>query len=323
MRRGIAELDGEGEVTGGVVVMRSGKNARATIAAVKAKLEQLKPSLPKGVEVVDTYDRSKLIDRSIDNLKLKLTEEFIAVVLVCAVFLFHLRSALVAVISLPMAVGIAFVVMRWQGLNANILSLAGIALACGAALDGVVVLLEAVHKHIEGFEHAHGRRPTATERWALVTDASVEVGPALFFSLLVITLSFLPVFTLEAQEGGCSLAARVHEDVHDGRRGGALGDARPGADGPARARPHSARERQPAQPRADARLPAGARGRAALPEGDARDRRARARADRGAAAASRRRVHAPLDEATCSTCRRRCRDFRHRRRRSCCSRPTG
>lgn len=201
MRRGLAELDGEGEVAGGVVVMRSGKNARATIEGVKAKLEQLKPSLPKGVEVVDTYDRSKLIDRSIDNLKLKLTEEFIAVAVVCAIFLFHLRSALVAVISLPIAVGIAFIVMRWQGLNANILSLAGIALACGAALDGVVVLLEAAHKHIEGFEHEHGRLPTVAERWQLVTDASVEVGPALFFSLLVITLSFLPVFTLEAQEG--------------------------------------------------------------------------------------------------------------------------
>jgi Cu(I)/Ag(I) efflux system membrane protein CusA/SilA len=201
MRRGIAELDGQGEVAGGVVVMRSGKNARATIEAVKAKLEQLRPSLPRGVEVVDTYDRSKLIDRSIDNLKVKLTEEFIAVAVVCAIFLFHLRSALVAVISLPMAVGIAFIVMRWQGLNANILSLAGIALACGAALDGVVVLLEAAHKHIEGFEREHGRLPTVAERWQLVTDASVEVGPALFFSLLVITLSFLPVFTLEAQEG--------------------------------------------------------------------------------------------------------------------------
>jgi len=201
MRRGIAELDGQGEVAGGVVVMRSGKNARATIEGVKTKLEQLKSSLPKGVEVVTTYDRSKLIDRSIDNLKVKLTEEFIAVALVCAVFLFHLRSALVAVISLPVAVGIAFVVMRWQGLNANILSLAGIALACGAALDGVVVLLEATHKHIEGFEHQNGREPTVAERWQLVTDATVEVGPALFFSLLVITLSFLPVFTLEAQEG--------------------------------------------------------------------------------------------------------------------------
>jgi copper/silver efflux system protein len=201
MRRGIAELDGQGEVAGGVVVMRSGKNARSTIEAVKARLAQLKPSLPPGVEVVETYDRSLLIDRAISNLKLKLAEEFIAVALVCAIFLFHLRSALVAVISLPVAVGIAFVVMRWQGLNANILSLAGIALACGAALDGVVVLLEAAHKQIEGFEHANGRQPTLDERWALVTEAAVEVGPALFFSLLVITLSFLPVFTLEAQEG--------------------------------------------------------------------------------------------------------------------------
>ena len=201
MRRGVAELDGQGEVTGGVVVMRSGKNARTTIEAVKARLEQLKPSLPQGVEVVETYDRSKLIDRAIDNLKLKLTEEFIAVALVCVLFLFHLRSALVAVIALPMAVGVAFIVMRWQGLNANILSLAGIALALGAALDGVVVLLEAVHKHIEAFEHDRSRPPATQERWALVADACTEVGPALFFSLLVITLSFLPVFTLEAQEG--------------------------------------------------------------------------------------------------------------------------
>lgn len=201
MRRGIAELDGEGEVAGGVVVMRSGKNARATIDGVKARLEQLKPSLPPGVEVVETYDRSKLIDRSIANLRWKLAEEFVAVALVCALFLFHLRSALVAVVALPVAVGLAFIVMRAQGLNANILSLAGIALACGAALDGVVVMLEALHKRLEAFEHAHGRPPMAAERWPLVTEASVEVGPALFFSLLVITLSFLPVFTLEAQEG--------------------------------------------------------------------------------------------------------------------------
>ena len=201
MRRGIAELNGEGEVAGGVVVMRSGKNARTTIEAVKAKLTLLKPSLPPGVEVVETYDRSKLIDRSIDNLKAKLTEEFVAVTLVCLLFLFHIRSALVAVIALPIAVGAAFVVMGWQGVNANILSLSGIALACGAALDGVVVLLEAAHKHIEAFEALHVRHPSAAERWELVTDAAVEVGPALFFSLLVITLSFLPIFTLEAQEG--------------------------------------------------------------------------------------------------------------------------
>jgi Cu(I)/Ag(I) efflux system membrane protein CusA/SilA len=201
MRRGIAELDGQGEVAGGVVVMRSGKNARATIEAVKARLEQLKAGLPAGVEVVATYDRSKLIDRAIGNLEVKLAEEFVAVAVVCAIFLFHLRSALVAVISLPIAVGSAFVVMRLQGLNANILSLSGIALACGAALDGVVVLLEAAHRHIETFEHAHARQSSIAERWALVTESAVEVGPALFFSLLVITLSFLPVFALEAQEG--------------------------------------------------------------------------------------------------------------------------
>ena len=201
MRRGVAELDGQGEVAGGVVVMRSGRNARTTIEAVKARLEQLKPSLPKGVEIVDTYDRSQLIDRAIGNLKLKLSEEFVAVALVCVLFLLHLRSALVAVVALPIAIGTAFIVMRWQGLNANILSLAGIALALGAALDGVVVLLETVHKHIEAFEHDRARAPTTQERWALVANACTEVGPALFFSLLIITLSFLPVFTLEAQEG--------------------------------------------------------------------------------------------------------------------------
>lgn len=201
MRRGVAELDGQGEVTGGVIVMRTGKNARTTIEAVKAKLELLKPSLPPGVEVVETYDRSKLIDRSISNLKLKLTEEFVAVALVCLLFLFHVRSALVAVIALPLAIGAAFIVMRWQGVTANILSLSGVALAVGAALDGVVVLLEAAHKHIEALEAKHERQSSVAERWELISDACVEVGPALFFSLLVITLSFLPVFALEAQEG--------------------------------------------------------------------------------------------------------------------------
>ena len=200
MRRGIAELDGEGEVTGGVVVMRSGKNARTTIAAVKSTLERLKASLPQGVQIVETYDRSRLIDDAIGHLQVKLLEEFIAVALVCALFLLHLRSALVAVVVLPVAVGAAFLVMRWQGLNANILSLAGIALALGAALDGVVVMLEAVHKRIEASGHGAQPLPPA-RRWALVTEACIEVGPALFFSLLVITLSFLPVFTLEAQEG--------------------------------------------------------------------------------------------------------------------------
>lgn len=201
MRRGIAELDGEGEVAGGVIVMRSGKNARLTIEAVKAKLEALKPGLPPGVEIVPTYDRSLLIDRAVENLRSKLIEEFVVVALVCAVFLFHLRSALVAVVALPIGVLAAFVVMHWQGVNANIMSLGGIAIAIGAMVDGAIVMVENVHKHIEAFEAAHDRQPTAPERWQLVADASVEVGPALFFSLLVITLSFVPVFSLEAQEG--------------------------------------------------------------------------------------------------------------------------
>ncbi|MFG6486848.1 efflux RND transporter permease subunit [Roseateles sp. BYS78W] len=201
MRRGVAELDGEGEVTGGVVVMRSGKNARSVIAAVKAKLEALKSSLPKGVEIVETYDRSQLIDRALDNLKLKLAEEFIVVAIVCAVFLFHLRSALVAVVTLPVGVLAAFIVMHAQGVSANILSLGGVAIALGAMVDASVVLVEAAHKHLEHFGERQGRMPTLAERWELIAQAAVEVGPALFFSLLVITLSFLPVFTLEAQEG--------------------------------------------------------------------------------------------------------------------------
>ena len=201
MRRGIAELDGEGEVAGGVVVMRSGKNARSTIEAVKAKLEALKPGLPAGVEVIPTYDRSLLIDRAVDNLRYKLLEEFLVVALVCAIFLLHLRSALVAVVALPIGILVAFIVMHWQGVNANIMSLGGIAISIGAMVDGAIVMVENVHKHLEAFEAQHGRMPTPAERWQLVAAASVEVGPALFFSLLVIALSFVPVFSLEAQEG--------------------------------------------------------------------------------------------------------------------------
>lgn len=202
MRRGIAELDGQGEVTGGVVVMRSGKNARTTIEAVKEKLASLKASLPPGVEVVPTYDRSLLIDRAVDNLRWKLLEEFVVVALVCAVFLFHLRSAFVAVVTLPVGVLAAFIVMYWQGVSANILSLGGIAIALGAMVDASIVLIENAHKHLEAaFGEEHGREPTIGERWQLVTNASIEVGPALFLSLLVITLSFVPVFTLEGQEG--------------------------------------------------------------------------------------------------------------------------
>ncbi len=201
MRRGIAELDGEGEVAGGVVVMRSGKNARTTIEAVKAKLESLKPSLPPGVEIVPTYDRSLLIDRAVENLRFKLLEEFLVVALVCAIFLFHLRSALVAVVALPIGVLAAFIVMHWQGVNANIMSLGGIAISIGAMVDGAIVMVENVHKHLEAFESKHNRTPASAERWHLVSAASVEVGPALFFSLVVIALSFIPVFSLEAQEG--------------------------------------------------------------------------------------------------------------------------
>jgi Cu(I)/Ag(I) efflux system membrane protein CusA/SilA len=202
MRRGIAELDGEGEVTGGVIVMRSGKNALETIAAVKAKIQQLKPGLPPGVEIVPTYDRSELIDRAVANLERKLLEEFIVVAVVCFAFLFHLRSALVAIVSLPLGVLMAFIVMHYQGVNANIMSLGGVAIAVGAMVDAAVVMIENAHKHIETWHDAHPEERLAGEaQWRVITGAAAEVGPALFFSLLVITLSFIPVFSLEAQEG--------------------------------------------------------------------------------------------------------------------------
>ena len=205
MRRGIAELDGQGEVVGGVVILRSGKNARLTIAAVKAKLAELKKSLPPGVEIVTTYDRSQLIDRAVENLSHKLIEEFIVVAIVCAAFLWHLRSALVAIISLPLGVLIAFIVMRYQGqggIGANIMSLGGIAIAVGAMVDAAVVMIENAHKKLEAWHREHPDDVLDGEtRWRVITEAAVEVGPALFFSLLIITFSFIPVFTLEAQEG--------------------------------------------------------------------------------------------------------------------------
>ncbi|MDQ7017590.1 MAG: efflux RND transporter permease subunit [Robiginitomaculum sp.] len=195
LRRGIGELNGEGEAVGGVIIMRFGENALRTIDLVKEKLEVLKKSLPEGVEVVTTYDRSALIERAVDTLREKLTEEFIVVILVCAVFLFHLRSALVIVLSLPLGILAAFIVMNMQGINANIMSLGGIAIAIGAMVDAAIVMIENMHKHIE-------REPLTPEnRWRIVTEAAVEVGPALFFSLLIITFSFVPIFALEAQEG--------------------------------------------------------------------------------------------------------------------------
>jgi copper/silver efflux system protein len=202
MRRGITDLDGEGEVAGGVVILRSGKNALETINAVKAKLAQLKTSLPPGVEIVPTYDRSGLIKRAIENLKGKLVEEFLIVALVCAAFLFHLRSALVAIVSLPLGVLVAFLVMHYQGINANIMSLGGIAIAIGAMVDAAIVMIENAHKHLEAWRAAHpGAVRRASEHWQIIGDAAIEVGPALFTSLLIITLSFAPVFTLQAQEG--------------------------------------------------------------------------------------------------------------------------
>ena len=202
MRRGVAELDGEGEVVGGIIVMRYGENALEVIRKVKEKLEELKPGLPEGVEIVPTYDRSALIKRSVHTLSEKLIEEFIVVALVCLVFLFHLRSSLVAVISLPLGVMAAFMVMNAQGINANIMSLGGIAIAIGAMVDAAIVMIENAHKHLDHWSQANGgAQPDARTRWEIMRDASVEVGPALFFSLLIITLSFVPVFSLEAQEG--------------------------------------------------------------------------------------------------------------------------
>ena len=195
MRRGIAELNGEGEVAGAVVVMRFGENAQQTIAGVKQKLAALKASLPQGVEIVTVYDRSDLITRAVDNLWSKLGEELLIIALVCAAFLFHIRSSIVAVISLPVGILVSFIIMYWQGVNANIMSLGGIAIAIGAMTDGAIVMIENMHKHME-------KTPLTNEnRWQIVAKASSEVGPALFFSLLIITVSFLPVFILEAQEG--------------------------------------------------------------------------------------------------------------------------
>lgn len=195
MRRGIAELDGRGEVVGATIVMRQGENALKTIDAVKKKLKSLEKSLPEGVKIVETYDRSSLINRAIDNLSWKLFEELVVVALVCMLFLFHFRSSLVVIISLPIGIISAFIIMYLQGINANIMSLGGIAIAIGAMVDGAIVMIENVHKHFEK------TKVTDKNRWQVIEKAATEVGPPLFFSLLIITLSFLPVFALQAQEG--------------------------------------------------------------------------------------------------------------------------
>ncbi|MEE9444492.1 MAG: efflux RND transporter permease subunit [Cocleimonas sp.] len=201
MRRGIAELDGEGEVVGGIVVMRYGENALQVIEDTKKKIEEIKAGLPEGVEIITTYDRSKLILSAVDNLKVKLLEEFAVVAIVCFLFLFHLRSALVAIVSLPIGILIAFTIMERQGINANIMSLGGIAIAIGAMVDGAIVMIENAHKHLEKWHKEYGEIPKGNDHWRVITQSAIEVGPALFFSLLIITLSFIPIFALEAQEG--------------------------------------------------------------------------------------------------------------------------
>ncbi len=201
LRRGLVELNGEGEVAGGVVIMRFGENALSTIEGIRAKLEDLKQGLPEGVEIVPVYDRGDLIERAVANLEEKLIEESIVVSLICILFLLHARSALVAILTLPMGILMAFMVMYWQGINANIMSLGGIAIAIGAMVDGAIVMIENAHKHLEHAARDKGEALTLPERWEAVRAASLEVGPALFFSLLIITVSFMPVFTLQAQEG--------------------------------------------------------------------------------------------------------------------------
>jgi len=201
LRRGLVDLNGEGEVAGGIVIMRFGENALTTIEAVRKKLDELKAGLPEGVEVVPTYDRGNLIGRAVDNLRSKLVEEFIVISLVCVLFLMHARSALVAIVTLPLGVLIAFILMQWQGLAANIMSLGGIAITLGAMVDGAIVLIENAHKHLEEEEHRKGAELTIPERWEAIARASREVGPALFFSLLIITVSYSAIFTLGAQEG--------------------------------------------------------------------------------------------------------------------------
>ena len=196
LRRGAAELDGRGEVAGGVVIMRYGANALATIERVRQKLDELKKGLPIGVEIVPVYDRGNLIERAVSNLEDKLLEESVVVAIVCLIFLMHARSSLVAILSLPLGILLSFLIMEWQGLSANIMSLGGIAIAIGAMIDGAIVMIENAHKHLE-----HLDNPGGAERWAAIASASKEVGPALFFSLLIIMVSFLPVFTLQSQEG--------------------------------------------------------------------------------------------------------------------------
>ncbi len=223
LRRGIAEVDGVGEAVGGAVIMRFGENALQTIENVKKKLEQLQAGLPEGVKIVPVYDRSGLIERAVDTLKVKLLEESIVVAIVTALFLFHLPSALVAIFTLPVAILIAFLVMYAQGINANIMSLGGIAIAIGAMIDAAIIMIENAHKHIE---RDQGKKP----HWQIISDSAKEVGPTLFFSLLVITVSFAPVLPCRNNRAFIQ-TARLHQDLFDGSRSFSVGHTRSGPDG--------------------------------------------------------------------------------------------
>ena len=250
LRRGLADLDGEGETVGGIVIMRYGENALKTIDAVKAKLEELKAGLPEGVTIQAVYDRSSLIERAIENLKGTLLEESIIVALVTILFLLHFRSAFVAIFTLPMGILIAFLIMYFQGLNANIMSLSGIAIAIGAMVDAAIVMIENAHKHME-------RDAGKKDHWRIIIDASKEVGPALFYSLLIITLSFLPVFTLPGAGRPALQTAGFHENLRHGGLSAPGHHGCTGADGLLHTRQNPAGEKESPQPLSDVRISPG------------------------------------------------------------------
>ena len=265
LRRGVAELDGKGETVGGIVVMRYGENALTVIDGIKQKLAEIQSSLPAGVRVVPTYDRSGLIKRSIDTLREKLIEESIVVALVCLVFLWHVRSALVAIITLPIAILLSFLPMLWLGLTSNIMSLGGIAIAIGAMVDAAIIMVENAHKSLELFRENHGREPDNAERVTAIISAAKTVGRPLFFSLLVITVSFIPVFSLTAQEGPAVQAAGLHEDVFHVLRGSPRRDPRARPDDAAHPGQDHPGNQEPGQPTAHLALPAPRQFRAAFP----------------------------------------------------------
>ena len=321
MRRGIAELDGEGEVVGGIVVLRSGKNAWETIQAVKARLAQLKPGLPAGVEIVPVYDRSALIERAVDHLKGKLAEEFAVVALVCLAFLLHLRSALVAVVSLPLGVLAAFVVMRMQGVNANIMSLGGIAIAIGAMVDAAIVMIENAHKKLEAWKHEHGGEPTGTSGGGSSPPRRSRSAPR-FSSASSSSRCRSSRFHARSAGRPDVRAARLHQDLCDGRRRGSRGDAGPGADGLLRARAHPLGRCESAEPLPDRGLPPVARAALGWPKATLGVAAIALAATAWPVLQLGGEFMPPLDEATFSTCRPRCRVFLPARRESSCNRPT-